>query len=178
MTMSEEEIEQGAGRPIVVVMGVSGCGKTFVGEKLAGAIGAAFLEGDSFHPPENIALMSGGHPLDDAHRAGWLDAIGKKLAEIASEGGSAVAACSALKRIYRDRLRRFCPTTVFVYLEVDRDTARQRVGGRKGHFMPASLVDSQFAILKPPQIDETALTLDGRKPIEALVAEAATHFTG
>ena len=160
----------------VVVMGVSGCGKTVIGKGLARRLGARFLEGDAFHPKENVERMSSGLPLDDEMRAGWLDAIGTALAEKIAGEESAVVACSALKRIYRDRLRRFCPTTVFVYLEVDRDTARQRVGGRKGHFMPASLVDSQFAILDPPQIDETALTLDGRKPIEALVAEAATHF--
>ena len=81
--MGEKRMPE-AEKPIAVIMGVSGCGKTFVGERLAKAIGVPFIEGDKFHPPENIALMSGGHPLDDAHRAGWLDAIGKKLAEIAA----------------------------------------------------------------------------------------------
>ncbi|MGN6764421.1 MAG: gluconokinase [Rhizobiaceae bacterium] len=173
--MSEEEIEQGAGRPVVVVMGVSGCGKTFVGEKLAKAIGAHFLEGDSFHPPENIALMSSGHPLDDAHRAGWLDAIGRKLAELAAGGESAIAACSALKRVYRDRLRRHCPRVVFVHLAIDKETARQRISGRKGHFMPASLVDSQFADLQPLEADEASITLDGTADI-SLLLPAARQF--
>jgi gluconokinase len=175
MTMSEEETGRGAGRPIVVVMGVSGCGKTFVGEKLAEAIGADFLEGDSFHPPENIALMSSGHPLDDAHRAGWLDAIGRKLAELAAGGESAVAACSALKRVYRDRLRRDCPRVVFVHLAIDKETARQRISGRKGHFMPASLVDSQFADLQPLEADEAGITLDGTADI-SLLLPAARQF--
>ena len=175
MTMSEEEIELGEGKSIVVVMGVSGCGKTFVGEKLAEAIDADFHEGDSFHPPENIALMSSGHPLDDAHRAGWLDAIGKRLAAIAAGGDSAVAACSALKRIYRDRLRRHCPRVVFVHLAIDKETARARISGRKGHFMPASLVDSQFADLQPLEAGEAGITLDGTADVSLLVP-AATEY--
>jgi gluconokinase len=174
--MREEETGRKEGRPIVVVMGVSGCGKSFVGEKLAEAIGADFLEGDSFHPPENIALMSSGHPLDDAHRAGWLDAIGRRLAEIAAEGGGAVAACSALKRIYRDRLRRHCPRIVFVHLAIDKETARARISGRKGHFMPASLVDSQFAALQPLEADEAGITLDGTADVSRLVPAAREYF--
>jgi gluconokinase len=174
--MSEEENERGEGRPVAVVMGVSGCGKTFVGEKLAKAISARFLEGDSFHPPENIALMSSGHPLDDAHRAGWLDAIGGKLAELAADGESAVAACSALKRIYRDRLRRHCPSVVFVHLAIDKETARARISGRKGHFMPASLVDSQFADLQPLGRDEAGITLDGTADVSVLVPAAAEYL--
>ena len=175
--MGEREMKWGKGRPVVIVMGVSGCGKSFVGEKLAKALGADFLEGDSFHPLENIALMSSGHPLDDAHRAGWLDAIGGKLAEIAGEGGSAVAACSALKRIYRDRLRRHCPSVAFVHLAIDKETARTRISGRKGHFMPASLVDSQFADLQPLEADEAGITLDGTADVSVLVP-AAREFLG
>lgn len=173
--MSDEGTGREDKKPIVVVMGVSGCGKTFVGEKLAEAIGADFLEGDSFHPPENIALMSSGHPLDDAHRADWLDAIGKRLAQIAAEGDSAVAACSALKRIYRDRLRRHCPRIVFVHLAIDKETARARISSRKGHFMPASLVDSQFAALQPLEADEAGITLDGTADV-LLMVPAATEY--
>ncbi|MBN9077371.1 MAG: gluconokinase [Rhizobiales bacterium] len=153
-------------------MGVSGCGKTFVGERLAKAIGVPFIEGDKFHPPENIALMSSGKPLDDAHRAGWLDAIGRKLAEMAEEGDGAATACSALKRIYRDRLRRHCPDVVFLHLSIDKETARGRVSGRKGHFMPASLIDSQFADLQPLEPDEAGITLDGTEDVSRLVAAA------
>jgi gluconokinase len=162
----------GARKPIAVIMGVSGCGKTFVGERLAKAIGVPFIEGDKFHPPENIALMSSGKPLDDAHRAGWLDAIGRKLAEVAEEGDGAATACSALKRIYRDRLRWHCPDAVFLHLSIDKETARGRVSGRKGHFMPASLIDSQFADLQPLEPDEAGITLDGTEDVSRLVAAA------
>jgi gluconokinase len=120
--------------------------------------------------------MSSGQPPDDAHRAGWLDAIGGKLAEIAGEGGSAVAACSALKRIYRDRLRRHCPRVVFVHLAIDKETARARISGRKGHFMPASLVDSQFADLQPLERDEAGITLDGTADVSRLVPAAREYF--
>jgi gluconokinase len=173
--MDEARVERSE-KPVAIVMGVSGCGKTFVGEKLATAVDVPFIEGDKFHPPENIALMSSGKPLDDAHRAGWLDAIGRKLAEMAEEGGGAVAACSALKRIYRDRLRRHCPSVVFLHLAVDKETARDRVSGRKGHFMPASLIDSQFADLQPLQRDEPGLTLDGTEDVSGLVAAAREFF--
>jgi len=120
--------------------------------------------------------MSSGHPLDDAHRAGWLDAIGKRLAQIVAGGDSAVAACSALKRIYRDRLRRHCPRVVFVHLSVDKETARDRVSGRKGHFMPASLIDSQFADLQPLEPDEGGITLDGAADVSVLIPAACDYL--
>ncbi|MFK0691441.1 gluconokinase [Mesorhizobium sp. IMUNJ 23033] len=154
---------------VIVVMGVAGCGKSAVGEALAEALGAGFVEGDRLHPPENVARMASGEPLTDALRAGWLDAIGQRIAASVAGGQSVVAACSALKRSYRDRLRGFCGDIVFVYLEIGRETARQRVGHRKGHFMPASLVDSQFAILEAPAPDEHALTLDGTGSISDIV---------
>ncbi|EHK55841.1 gluconokinase [Allomesorhizobium alhagi] len=159
--------------PVVVVMGVAGCGKSVVGSGLAEALGCRFIEGDGLHPPENVARMAGGQPLTDAHRAGWLDAVGAQLSEAARAGSGGVAACSALKRAYRDRLRRICPGLVFIHLAIDRETARQRVGRRKGHFMPATLVDSQFATLEPPAGDEAALNLDGTRPVAELVAAAA-----
>ncbi len=153
----------------IVMMGVAGCGKSAVGEALAEALGAVFVEGDRLHPPENVARMASGEPLTDALRAGWLDAIGQRIAGSVAGGKSVVAACSALKRSYRDRLRGFCGDIVFVYLEIGRETAWQRVGHRQGHFMPASLVDSQFAILEAPAPDERALTLDGTSPISDIV---------
>lgn len=159
--------------PAIVVMGVAGCGKSVVGEALAKALGATFVEGDRLHPPENVARMSSGLPLTDDHRKGWLDVIGWRIALLVREGEGAVAACSALKRRYRDRLRGLCDSIVFVYLEINPETARQRVGGRIGHFMPASLVESQFADLEPPQADEAAITLDGTRPVAELVAAAA-----
>ncbi|RJT41692.1 gluconokinase [Mesorhizobium waimense] len=162
----------------IVVMGVAGCGKSAVGEALAEALGAVFVEGDRLHPPENVALMASGKPLTDQLRAGWLDAIGQRIATSVAGGQSVVAACSALKRSYRDRLRGFCDGIVFVYLEIDRETARQRVADRKGHFMPASLVDSQFAILEAPAPDERALTLDGTGRISDIVIRTVGLLDG
>ena len=106
------------------------------------------VEGDLLHPPANVQRMSSGLPLSDEHRWGWLDAIGPQIARRRAWRG-VVAACSALKRVYRDRLRRFLGTS-FIHLDIDRDTAAARVGARKGHFMPASLIDSQFAALELP----------------------------
>ena len=157
--------------PAIVVMGVAGCGKTAVGEALARALGADFIEGDRLHPPENVARMARGEPLTDALREGWLDAIGEHIASSVAGGRKAVAACSALKRAYRDRLSRFCPDTVFLYLKIDRETAWRRVANRKGHFMPASLVDSQFATLEEPAAEERAVTVDGTRSVAGILKE-------
>lgn len=154
-------------------MGVAGCGKSIVGKGLAARLGAVFVEGDRLHPPENVARMTSGEPLTDTLRAGWLDAIGHQISASVRGGQSVVATCSALKRSYRDRLRGFCPDIVFLYLEIDPATARRRVANRKGHFMPASLVDSQFAILEAPAVDEMALTVDAKRPVADIIAEAA-----
>ncbi|WP_095091458.1 gluconokinase [Mesorhizobium sophorae] len=156
--------------PAIVVMGVAGCGKSAVGTALAATLGAIFVEGDQLHPPENVARMASGEPLTDQLREGWLDAIGERIVMSVGQGEGVVAACSALKRSYRERLSSFCPEIVFLYLKIDAATARRRVASRKGHFMPASLVDSQFAILEPPAADERALTLDARRPVDELVA--------
>ncbi|UCI22144.1 gluconokinase [Mesorhizobium sp. B2-1-8] len=156
----------------IVVMGVAGCGKSAVGIALADALGTVFIEGDRLHPPENVARMARGEPLTDQLREGWLDAIGEHIAVSIGKGQGVVAACSALKRGYRERLHGFCPDITFLYLEIDPAMARQRVASRKGHFMPASLVDSQFAILESPGQDERALTLDATRPIGELVAQA------
>lgn len=157
---------------IVVVMGVAGCGKTAVGGALAEALGWRMIEGDELHPTENIERMRAGLPLTDAYRWGWLDAIGAEVAKSEREGAGAVVACSALKRAYRDRLRRYSGNMLFVHLGVDKATAAARVASRKGHFMPASLMDSQFADLEPPAPDEAAVTLDATRPIAELVAAA------
>jgi gluconokinase len=156
-----------------VVMGVAGCGKTLVGAALARTLGWTYVEGDLLHPPANVQRMASGLPLTDEHRWGWLDAIGREIALSQQRGDGVVAACSALKRAYRDRLRRYGDGLTFVYLEIDRQTAARRVGARKGHFMPASLVDSQFAALEPPGLDEMAVTLDARRPVDELVADGA-----
>ncbi len=160
------------GPPAVVVMGVAGCGKSAIGARLATRLGYRFIEGDRLHPPENVARMSSGLPLTDELRRGWLDRIGEEMAASGSAGGGVIAACSALKRIYRDRLRMRMPGTLFVYLRIDPETARRRVAGRAGHFMPASLVDSQFADLQPPDQDENAITLHGALPVKELVEQA------
>ncbi|RAZ91067.1 gluconokinase [Mesorhizobium hawassense] len=152
-------------------MGVAGCGKTAVGEALAKAMGADFIEGDRLHPPQNVARMARGEPLTDALREGWLDAIGERIASSVAGGRKAVAACSALKRGYRERLSRFCPGIVFLYLKIDRETAWRRVANRKGHFMPASLVDSQFATLEEPAADERAVTVDGTQSVAGILKE-------
>ncbi|MCB1447327.1 MAG: gluconokinase [Rhizobiaceae bacterium] len=151
-------------------MGVAGCGKSLVGAALAKAIGARFIEGDALQPSENVARMSRGEPLTDTLRAGWLDAVGQSIRAAMLGGEGAVAACSALKRIYRDRLRRCEPSVVFVYLVVTPREARRRVTGRRGHFMPASLVDSQFATLEPPGADEAALSVGAERPLDEIVA--------
>lgn len=162
--------------PPVVVMGVAGCGKSAVGAALARALGADFIEGDSFHPPENVALMAAGTPLTDENRAGWLDTVAGEIAARKARGAPVVATCSALKRKYRDRLRAQNPSLVLVHLTLDRETAFRRVGMRKGHFMPTSLVESQFADLEPPSGDEAALALDATRLIENLVSEASSYI--
>ena len=159
-------------------MGVAGCGKSAVGKALAAAEGVVFVEGDRLHPPENVARMASGEPLTDQLREGWLDAIGQRIADLAGSGQGVVAACSALKRSYRERLRGFRRDIVFVYLEIDPATAKRRVAARKGHFMPASLVESQFAILEPPGADEQALTVDATRPVADIVGAVASLLAG
>jgi gluconokinase len=137
---------------VVVVMGVAGTGKTTVGALLAEALGVAYAEADSFHPPANVAKMTAGEPLDDADREPWLDAIGEWAAERAESGG--VVSCSALKRAYRDRLRSAAPGVFFVHLTGERSLIARRMEQRRDHFMPLTLLDSQFATLEPLQADE------------------------
>jgi len=158
--------------PIVVVMGVSGSGKTVIGSGLAEALGMDFAEGDNFHPPANVSRMSAGMPLRDEDRWGWLDAIAIEIANAEAKGRGLVVTCSALKRIYRDRLRLASRRLRFVYLEISRDAAAERVAARKNHFMPASLIDSQFADLQPPTGEEHVVVLDASRPPAELVATA------
>jgi gluconokinase len=157
---------------LIVVMGVTGCGKSTVGLALAERLGVPFGDADDFHSAANVAKMAAGSPLDDADRLPWLRAIGTWLAAHAATG--AVASCSALKRAYRDVLREAAPEVRFVHLHGDRETVRRRVAGRAGHFMPESLVASQFAALEPLGADENGLVLDFTRPVGELVEEAAT----
>ena len=161
-----------------VLMGVAGCGKSAVGSVLAEMLGWTFVEGDSLQPAANVARMASGLPLTDAHRWDWLDAVGAAIALAGRKGEGSVAACSALKRAYRDRLRSYDDRILFIHLEIDKATAASRVAARKGHFMPPSLVDSQFADLQPPGPDEMAVLLDATRPVEQLVAQAAAILHG
>lgn len=153
----------------VVVMGVSGCGKSAVGERLAQALGLPLVEGDSFHPPANIDKMRRGLPLDDQDRAGWLDTLG---AELARRPQGAVLTCSALKAAYRDRLRAAAPDLRFVHLALTPAQALERVASRKDHFYPPSLVDSQFAALEDPAGEPGVVKVDASRPFEEVVAAA------
>ncbi|NKE45770.1 gluconokinase [Roseomonas frigidaquae] len=155
---------------LVLVMGVSGAGKSTVGPLIAHRLGLRFDDADAFHPPANVAKMSRGAPLDDTDRAPWLDAIGAHLA--AHEGVGCVVTCSALKRAYRDRLRVAAPGLRLVFLQGDLALVAARQAARQGHFMPASLVASQFATLEPPAPEEGAILLDVAATPDAL-AEAA-----
>jgi len=151
-------------------MGVSGAGKSTVGGLVAGRLGLPFRDADEFHPPANVAKMSAGQPLTDADRWPWLGAIGAHL--VAHRGQGCVVTCSALKRAYRDRLRAAAPELRFVFLHGEVALVAARQAARQGHFMPASLVASQFATLEPPAPEEGAIHLDVDAPPEAL-AEAA-----
>ncbi len=146
----------------VVVMGVTGSGKSTVGRALADRLGLSYVDADDLHSDASVAKMSAGHPLDDADRAPWLASVGRWLA--ARDGG--VVACSALRRSYRDVIRDVAPRTVFLHLSADRELAFGRVSGRAGHFMPVSLVESQFAILEPLQADEAGLTIDADRCVD------------
>lgn len=153
----------------VVVMGVAGCGKTSVGEALAVALAVPFTEGDRLHPPSNVTKMASGTPLTDEDRWPWLEKIGEAL-----KGDSGrIAACSALKRAYRERIAARAGRPVsFIFLDGSRETLEKRMRERKGHFMPASLLDSQLATLERPASDERALRLDIDQPVALLVAQA------
>ena len=151
----------------LVIMGVSGCGKSSVGARLAARLGLNYRDGDDLHPPENVAKMRAGMPLTDGDRWPWLDRVGQVfLAE-----APVIVGCSALKRAYRDRIRTAAggPVT-FVHLAGSQEVIAARMALRQGHYMPLSLLDSQFAALEPPAAEE-AITVSIDQPLEALVAD-------
>lgn len=154
-----------------VVMGVSGCGKSEVGRALSEALGVPFLEGDNFHSAANVAKMSAGTPLNDDDRAGWLLTLQEQIRNAGDSGIGMVLACSALKRRYRDVLRLGDPALRFAHLSGARELIEARMKARAGHYMPPSLLDSQFQTLEPLQADEAGIVLDIRKPIAELVAD-------
>ncbi|ALE74834.1 Gluconokinase [Pseudonocardia sp. Ae168_Ps1] len=162
--------------PLVVVMGVSGSGKSTVGAALAERLGVGFTDADALHPAANVAKMHAGVALTDADREPWLDIVGGQLAGHAASG--LVVACSALRRDYRDRLRRHAPATVFLHLAGDHDTLAARMTGREGHFMPPALLGSQLATLEPLGADETGATLDIARTVDELVEAGADAVTG
>ena len=153
----------------VVVMGVSGCGKSAVGERIAQALGLPLVEGDEFHPASNIEKMRRGLPLGDEDRAGWLDRL---AAELARHPAGAVLTCSALKRAYRDRLRAAAPGLRFVHLQLSQDEALRRVQARGGHFYPPSLVASQFEALEDPAGEPGVLGVEAGLPLDAVAMQA------
>jgi gluconokinase len=153
--------------PLLTVMGVTGSGKTTVGAALAQRLRVPFADADDFHPPENVAKMSAGIPLDDTDRIPWLRLIGDWLSGHAAVGG--VVSSSALRRSYRDVLRAAAPDQLFVHLDGPPEVVARRVAGRPGHFMPASLVASQYETLEPLGADERGLRLDLDLPVDDLV---------
>ena len=156
----------------LVVMGVSGCGKSSLAEAIAQDLACTMLEGDTFHPAASQAKMAQGTPLTDQDRAGWLITLGEELAR--SSDASVVLSCSALKRSYRDTLRNYKPNLRFVYLDISPETALGRVSSRAvadGHFFPATLVDNQFATLEVPTGEVGVLTVDATASMAELVAQ-------
>ncbi|MEW1808152.1 gluconokinase [Pseudarthrobacter sp. NPDC080039] len=163
-------------RPRVVVMGVSGCGKTTIGDLVARELGVPFLDGDSLHPVANVAKMAAGTPLTDEDRWPWLGIVGGELA--AAGDGGLVLACSALKRSYRDAIREHAPDTIFLHLNGSKKVLAQRLEGRSGHFMPPALLDSQLATLEALDTDENGAVVDIGAPADQVVSHALEGING
>ena len=157
-------------RPAIMVMGVSGSGKSTIGAMIAQHFGGTFLDGDDFHPQSNIDHMAAGLPLTDAMRWPWLDQLADAVNE-ARQSGLTVFACSALRKAYRDRLRAAIPELTVTYLDFPQSVIAERLAARRGHFMPAALLGSQFATLEPPRNPTVIVTAD-QSPAEIIDALA------
>ena len=153
----------------LVVMGVSGSGKSTIAERLAARLGWRCEDGDKYHPPANVAKMSAGHPLTDEDRWPWLQAIADEIDRTCKQGERAVVACSALKRAYRDVLVHGRSDVRIVFLNGTQELIAGRLAARKGHFMPPGLLTSQFKTLEPPQPTERPITVSIDAPVEAIV---------
>ncbi len=162
----------------LIVMGVSGSGKSTIASGLAERLGWTFEDGDRFHPPGNVAKMSAGQPLTDEDRWPWLQAIADEIGRVCRAGGHLVVACSALKRAYRDVLVGARTDVRFVFLEGSPALIADRLARRKGHFMPPGLLDSQFRALEPPQADEQAIAVPIDATVETIVDKIITRIVG
>lgn len=176
-TTREQTKTAAAAATVIVVMGVSGSGKSTVATQLANELGWDFLEGDELHPPANLAKMGAGLPLDDTDRQPWLEAIAAWIADHLQANRNGVVACSALRRAYRERLRRAGRGVRFVYLRVPRAILAERLTHRQ-HFMPPSLLGSQLATLEEPGADEDAISVAADGTLEATVAQARHALDG
>ncbi len=163
---------------LIIVMGVSGSGKSTIGEKLAEKYGVTFIDGDHLHPAENVEKMRGGTPLTDDDRWPWLQRIAETMRETANRDGIAISGCSALKRAYRDFLRSAAGEPVrFVHLSGSKQVIAARQANRPGHFMPAGLLDSQFATLELPTADEQVISVSVEDPVDQIVSDVFAALT-
>ena len=163
----------------IIVMGVSGCGKSSVGLKISDALGLQFVEGDQLHPASNVEKMSKGIPLTDDDRMPWLDLIGETMKEALDRGQGVIVSCSALRRAYRDRLRNAVNGNLFfVYLSGSKELLMKRMGERKGHFMPPSLLESQLATLEVPTGEPGVVTVDIDDTIDGIAKAALRDLSG
>ena len=174
MTSQPAGISRSEPPSVIIIMGVSGSGKSTIGAMLAQSLGWQFFDGDTFHPPANIEKMKHGIPLNDQDRAPWLQRLHDELQQQMAEGHSVILACSALKESYRNVLRDEVSPPKFVYLDVDPETIRDRLGHRTAHFFPKELMESQFAALEKPK---DAIIIDARKPLDVVVDQVIHTLT-
>jgi gluconokinase len=168
--------KKGGGPAVIVVMGVASSGKTSLGERLAEHLGWPFRDADSFHPPQNVAKMAGGTPLNDEDRKPWLAAIAAWIDELRALGKNGIVTCSALKRVYRSVIIGDRPDVALVYLKGSRELIGARMAARQHHFMPPALLDSQFAALEEPDGDEHPLVMPVELPKDEILRAVLTKL--